>query len=127
MRPRLSRFRAGTPRIAGGAVRPFLPPVPQYMPPVGWAEWLADIARTLNVAIAGNINVLRDVALDTGTSTIVTDDRIGLWSAVLAAPLSATAAAAMPAIWFEVGSGQVTLHHVADAATDRNLRLVIFG
>lgn len=126
--PRLSRFRAITPQaVDGGARRPFLPPVPEAMPPPGYPEWLSRIARTLNTAIAGNINVIADIVLTTGTETIVFDDRIGLWSVVLPMPETATAAAAMTGMYFVPGSGQVTIHHAADVAADRFIRLAIFG
>jgi hypothetical protein len=125
--PRLSRFRAITPRAVDGSRRPFLPPVPDSMPPPGYPEWLSRIARTLNAAIAGNINVIADVLLTTGTETVVFDDRIGLWSVVLAMPETATAAAAMNGMYFVPGPGQVTIYHATDVYADRFIRLAIFG
>jgi len=132
--PRLSRFSrhkggpdAQTRAVDDGARRPYLPPVPLALPSGGYPEWLARIARTLNTAIAGNLNCVADVSLSTGAATTVYDDRIGYWSVILPMPETATAAAALAGMWFQISSGQVIVHHPTSVATDRNLRLAILG
>ena len=125
-RPRRLLVRSGPlSAIPGGVEQPYLPPVPASMPQSAWGEWLARIARTLNEAIFGNINVVLDVtlAVDPAIETVVTDSRIGVFSVVLAMPLSASAGP----VWIEPGAGQAVIHHAADVATDRHYRLAIFG
>ena len=100
------------------------------MPSSAWQEWLTRIARTLNEAIFGNLNVVRDVTLEVGaTETVVIDDRIGVFSWVLPMPLTESAAgvAGPGGMWLEPKSGQVVIHHDASSATDRHFRLAIFG
>jgi hypothetical protein len=61
-----SRIRAHRgARVAGGETEPYLPPVPLYMPEAGWSEWLARLARNVNVLGSRNGG---------GGSTVATSD-----------------------------------------------------
>jgi hypothetical protein len=72
-------------RVAGGETEPYLPPVPLYMPEAGWSEWLARLARNVNVLGRRNGG---------GGSTVSTGD----------AP---PAAAADGDMWWDTGGGQL--------------------
>jgi len=76
------------------------------------------IARTINNAIAGNLNVVGEVMLASGsTETIVRDPRISGQSLLAWQALDAAGAALVPSLWLKVrGVRQATYGHAAPGA-----------
>jgi len=90
-----------------------------------------DMARTINNMLIGKQNVTLDVTLNvSATTTQITDARIGISTAIIAAmALTADGAAAIDAgIWVSnLKSGSATLNHASNAAADQKIRFVFIG
>lgn len=94
-------------------------------------EHRREIVRHVNAIRQGKQNVTKELTLTAGaTATTLTDARIGYSSAIIPAmPTTANAAAAMIAgIWVDgIKTGEATVHHASNAATDQTIRFVIIG
>jgi hypothetical protein len=80
------------------------------------------------------MNVVLQITLRAGfATTVITDSRIGPFSALLLQPLTAHAAGALYSATSVLADlttqrdGAVTLNHVNDANTDKTFNLVILG
>lgn len=94
-------------------------------------SWVRRIAEIVNTILRGKINVVLPVTLaaNAGT-TIVIDARIGPYSALLFAPVTAHAAAEIAAGGFYVSAqqnGEATLIHANSAQNDRSFNMAIMG
>jgi len=88
------------------------------------------LARSvLNNAISGKLNVVGEVTLTAGAATtVLADPLITRASCVSLMPLTANAAAALPALHFDpTDSGSVVIHHANTAQADRRFRYLIMG
>lgn len=88
------------------------------------------LARSvLNNAISGKLNVVGEVTLAAGAaSTVLADPLITRASCVALMPLTANAAAALPALYFDpTDSGSVAIRHANTAQADRTFRYLIMG
>lgn len=88
------------------------------------------LARALAGAIAGKLNCVVDVTLRASqTTTTFSDPRISAFSAILLMPTTANASTAEKAGIYVSGrtTGQATLNHASNAATDQTFTAVIFG
>lgn len=109
--------------------------VPEYL--ANGDEHRRLIARGVNSALKGKINVTLDVTLTANTaSTTVKDSRISYYSAVIPAmPMTSNGAACLAAgIYVDtflppVGAtpGSAVVHHRNNAATDQTIRFIITG
>jgi hypothetical protein len=88
----------------------------------------AMVARVINNAVAGNLNVIGDVMLAAGvTETVVRSPLISGQSFLAWQALDPEGAALIPSIWLKVrGVRQCTIGHAAPAA-DTWLELAVFG
>lgn len=88
-----------------------------------------DIIEVLRGAMDGKTNNTGTVTLRASeTTTTIADARIGTGSVILLMPLSATAAAAMDAVYVSArGKQTATLTHDSDAATDRAFAYAVIG
>jgi hypothetical protein len=88
------------------------------------------LARTvLNNAISGKLNVAGELVLAAGSATTTLGDPlITRGSCVALMPLTASAAAALPTLYFDpTDSGSVTIHHANNGQTDRRFRYIVMG
>jgi hypothetical protein len=88
------------------------------------------LARTvLNNAMSGKMNVAGELVLAASAAgTILNDPLITRASCVLLMPLTANAAAALPALYFDpTVSGSVVIHHPNNGQTDRRFRYLVMG
>ena len=107
--------------------RPYTPAVQTSVAQAAWFSWISSIARTLNLALRGKLNCVADLTLEAGaTETVLIDERIGLYSAILLMPRTASAAAAT-GLWIETTTGTALIHHNLDAAVDRIFTVVIIA
>lgn len=95
-------------------------------------SWCKRIAEVVNNILKGKMNVVLPVTLANGAgTTIITDARIGPYSAFLFQPLTTHAAAALYGAPYvlvtDQKQGEATFAHVNDAHTDKNFNLVILG
>jgi hypothetical protein len=92
-------------------------------------EHRRQLARGVNTVIAGKLNATVDVTLTpSATATTVTDARFTGNSFVGFCPLTASALAALGALYMSAqGRGTATLTHAANAASDQLFRLLIVG
>lgn len=103
----------------------------------GVAPWIVnesqhrrDIARTLNNALIGKLNVTLDLTVaQSVSSTTITDARIGYTTAIIPTATSSNGALLIGAgIYFNTyKSGSVVMHHSSWALPTMNLRLVLVG
>lgn len=94
------------------------------LPPGGGdARQVAEVVRGL---MDGKSNNTGTVTLASGTSTTLTDARVGSGSTILLTPLTATAAALVPYVSARA-SGTATLTHANNAAADANYAYAIIG
>lgn len=92
--------------------------------------WAALAHTTLWNASRGKINaVTDDVTLATGTvTTALQDPRLAGQSFIAAMPLTATAAAELPTLWYSGQDKEVaTINHTNSATADRTFRFLIIG
>lgn len=117
-----------TPRRPSMGRTPTLPTV-AAAPALRGATPEQDIYVLLAKLLQGKLNNTIEVTLEVApaTETEVADPRITAESVVLASPVTATAAAEVPTLYFEAETGLVTLQHSASAASDRTFRLAIFA
>lgn len=86
-----------------------------------------ELARILNLAMQGKLNVTQDISLATSTTrTTVTDARISADSWLRLSPSNATAAASEGSIYYAPTTGSATIFHDSTTAT-RTGRLLIIG
>jgi hypothetical protein len=87
------------------------------------------IVERVNRLLAGKMNAVTTVTLTPGTTTtMLTDSRIGGQSFISLSPLTATAAAAMTAVFVSTkdkGSAELTHDNTADL--DRTFDVLIIG
>ena len=91
--------------------------------------WGSRARAILNQLLKGKLNVAGEVTLgaDQGT-TILRDDQIGRNSVVLLMPMSASAAAALPGLWFSgTATGSIVINHGLSALPDRAYRYIVMG
>lgn len=116
-----------------------LAPIPESIQAPGdvpvWARtlfvWITMAGRAINLMLRGKINAVATVTLTpSATSTVLTDDRIGLKSAVVLEAQTASAATARltaPGIYVVPTDGSATIHHPNNAATDQTFSVAILG
>lgn len=94
--------------------------------PVEMARQVTEWARNV---IIGKLNVTLSVTLAANaTSTVISDPRIGFYSAILLMPLTSDAAAALGTTYVSAQQkGQATISHANNAEADRTFRAVILG
>lgn len=88
------------------------------------------VVAALNEAMAGHIDASLQVTLAHGaTSTVVTDARISNQTAAAAAPMTATAAAALAsgAMFWVPSKSTLTITHDNTADTDRTFMFSLIG
>ena len=88
------------------------------------------LARTvLNNAMSGKLNVAGELVLAAGSATTtLTDPLITRASCVLLMPLTASAASALPTLYFDpTDSGSVVIHHANSGQADRQFRYAVMG
>lgn len=109
-------------------VRTGRPRVPEYIPNADEHRRL--LARSMNEARAGRLDCVVDVTLTANAaSTVVTDARISVWTAALAMPRTANAAAEIGAgtMYFTPAAGSLTITHANNAQTDRVFSIALVG
>lgn len=108
---------------------PWFPPVPEYMPDD--REHRRQMARSINALRQGKQNVTHDLTLTAdATSTVLSDARIGISSAIIPAmaTTSDAAAALVAGIWItDIKTGSCTVRHESSSQVDRIVRFVIIG
>ncbi len=87
------------------------------------------LATVINLAMRGKVNATTKLTLNPGASmTVLTDQRIGPDSFIALAPLTDSAAGALPTTFIsERRAGGATVTHVASSATDRHFCVLIIG
>lgn len=97
-------------------------------------NWVRQIVDVVNNTLRGKMNVVLKITLRAGfATTVITDSRIGPFSALLLQPLTAHAAGALYSATSVLADlttqrdGAVTLNHVNDANADKTFNLVIIG
>lgn len=87
------------------------------------------IVERINLLLAGKMNAVTTVTLAAGaTTTTLLDSRIGGQSIILLSPRTATAAAAMTAVYVSAkAKGSATLTHNNTADVDRTYDVLIIG
>jgi hypothetical protein len=108
---------------------PGYPPVSEWRASGRWDQWLRELAQAVNLLLRGKANCTSRVVLTAGaSSTVLTDERIGMYSVVLLEAETASAAAARSAgLWVVPESGRAVIHHPASAAGDMVFRAIIMG
>jgi len=107
---------------------PGRPLVQESMPDHG--QHLREIARVTNLVMRGQTNNTMQVTLAANAgSTIVTDARISMSTAVTATPMTADAAAELASgnMYFTPTAGEVVINHTNAASADRTFNLAISG
>lgn len=105
---------------------PARPLVDEWMPDVG--QHIRQIARVLNETQRGHINIgFMTTLTPSATTTVITDARISLQTAVHLSPLTASAAVAYPSIYTVPEAGLATIHHPSAVAADQNFMTTIVG
>lgn len=92
--------------------------------------WVRRIVDVVNSVRQGKMNALLDFTLRTApnTTTVLIDERISIFSALLLMPLTADAAAIQSSVWPSVqNNGTATFTHLATAETDCKFRMCIIG
>lgn len=92
--------------------------------------WVRRIVDVVNSVRQGKMNALLDFTLRTtpNTTTILIDERISIFSALLLMPLTQNAAAIQSSMWPSVqNNGTATFTHLKTTETDCNFRLCIIG
>lgn len=86
------------------------------------------VLRVINSAVAGNLNVVGDVMLASGTTeTVIKDPRISAQSLFHYQALDAAGAALIPSIWLKArGVRQATIGHAAPGA-DTWIEFAVIG
>jgi hypothetical protein len=108
---------------------PSIPHVRTAASPSDWLGWIGQIARTVNLLLRGkrNANTLVTLAPN-ATQTVLIDERIGAFSAVLLSPQTEAAAQAVAAgVWVLPQSGQAIINHPSTPAADQVFAVVIDG
>lgn len=92
-------------------------------------RWMFRAASIVNAMLDGKLNSFGSFTLTAAsTTTVVNDPRAGIDSVVLPMPRSATAAAAMTALYVSAkGKGTFTLTHDNTADIDRTFDYVVIG
>lgn len=89
-----------------------------------------EIARTANLAMRGQSNNSFQVTLTpSATSTVITDPRISLQTAVHLSAITASAATALASgsLYVVAADGTATIHHPSNAATDQTFAVSLVG
>jgi hypothetical protein len=99
---------------------------------LGWKEWAARLIQELDrfkfivnnhlLPIAGSISL----AVTPATTTVISDERIGVDSRIALTAATANGAAALATTYATVAAGSITLNHTASTLTDRTFHYVIF-
>lgn len=91
--------------------------------------WDLQARAILNNAVAGKLNVLGDLTLESGAATTTLDDPlITQASLIVLMPMSANAAAALQSLHFQpTETGSVTISHANNGQTDRWFRYAVIG
>lgn len=98
--------------------------VPLYHTDEG--EHRRKLASAVNEALRGRISSILDVALLAGTSTPVTDARVGPNTFVGLSPLDANAAGDVASMYAVAGDGSFTIFHAANPGA-RTVRCALLG
>lgn len=88
------------------------------------------IAQSVNGMMTGDIDAALQVTLQPRQgSTVVTDNRISIYKAAAACPLTATAAQelASGAMWWVPADGSMTINHANNMVTDRTFMFSLIG
>src|SRR4051812_5490646 len=106
--------------------RPSYDTAPQLQTADPQLRKVADVVRN---AMQGKLNCVLDVTLTpSATTTTLADPRIGPFSFISFAPLTAHALAALPNLWCSPSvAGTVTITHASSANTDQTFRVAILG
>lgn len=102
--------------------------VPEYLPDE--KQHRKRLAKAVNQLTQGKMNVRLAVTLRASqTTTVINDARIGFysWLGFMATTASATAAIAAGIYVASQQTGQATLTHASNAATDQTLLIAIIG
>lgn len=99
-----------------------------YVPGIGEQD-LNKYAMSLQQLAAGRSNGVGQVTLAAGSiTTTVNDANVAAGSAILLAPLTSNAAAAITTTWQSfTANKQFVLTHANNAQTDRTFRYAIYG
>lgn len=94
-------------------------------------EFQKRAGAVINSLLQGKMNVTLSVTLNpSATTTIINDARIGFYSAIIPAmaTTSDAATAIKNGIWVNnITTGQATLNHASNAASDQTILFVILG
>lgn len=96
------------------------------LPPFGGdPRQVAEVVRGL---MDGKSNNVGTVTLASGTSTTLTDARIGYDSVIIFSPLTSNAAGFLGGLYVSArNQGSATLTHASNSASDRNYAYVVIG
>lgn len=119
----------------GHKIAPQSGEVPKSLTDAASSSWIRGIVSVINRMMVGRLNnVIQNISLTANsTTTVVTDARIAVDSAILFQPLTANAATALlstPYAYMLVTSqnnGTLTLTHQNNPQTDRTFNLIIMG
>jgi len=105
------------------------PPGAGNLPP-DVVNWLVSVRDRVNLLLQGKINISAQTTVTlraSQTTTTLYDVRIGYFSHLGFTPMSANAATAAAALWYETADGSATLHHVSNAAVDQTFSYCCLG
>lgn len=96
------------------------------LPPAGGNP--REISEVVNNLLNGKINSKGTITLSPETTTIISDERIGVESVILLSPKTESAASELSSVYFsDQSSGQATLTHNSSSLTDRTYGYVVLG
>lgn len=99
---------------------------PQYWPDI--ETGLRRTTDTLNNCINGGGNNTDEVTLTAGAaSTVVTDTRVSVSSAIILMPTTANAAGAISSTYITTDKGSFTINHANNGQTDRTFQYGVIG
>lgn len=83
----------------------------------------------INRLLIGRLNISVVLTLRASqTTTTLTDSRIGANSVIIATPLTADAATALPSLWYSnFAKGSCTVNHASSANVDQTFRFGVVG
>jgi len=107
------------------------PTAPQFEPDA--EKHRRSLARSLNLVMRGKSNNVIEATLTANAaSTTITDERIGVSTAIIPVPLTANAAAELGNGTMYVSNtgrvnGSASITHANNAQTDRTFKLILVG
>lgn len=86
------------------------------------------VAEVVNGAMSGKTNNTGEITLSSGTTTTLSDERIGYGSAIIFTPLTVNAASFVGSMYVSArNKGSAVLTHPLNALSDRKFSYVVVG